>query len=122
LKYLIKDGIYHILVEADAGEREIDVLRAIVKASFELAPQDPDAPEGIETLSDKDADVFILNKHLVGDVVVGMDHWQGRWCVTYLVRISESEFILSNAFQQIRGTPVSMLERAKLNLELAMLL
>lgn len=121
MRYQEKDGTYHIFVELDAGEKEIDVLRSIVKASFELAPKDLDAPEKIETLSDKEADAFILDKHIAGDVIVGVDNWQGRWCVTYLVRIKEGEFILSNAFQQMRGIPILMLERARLNLALMLL-
>lgn len=117
MRYEKQDGTTHIYVEQ--GETEQQVLRAIVKASFELA-----RPAGLgwihfnaeQPMSDEDADQFTtLTPRYEGDKsVIGMDYVQGRQCKTYISRVAEGHFTLSNgSYERDRGVPDPMLDRAK---------
>lgn len=110
-------GITHIYVEK--GETEQLVLRAIVKASFELA-----RPAGMgwvhfngnQQMTDPDIDQFItLTPRYAGDKsVVNMDYVQGRQCKTHISRVEEGHFTLANnSYERDRGVPDPMLNRAK---------
>lgn len=110
-------GITHIYVEK--GETEQLVLRAIVKASFELA-----RPAGMgwmhfnsdQQMTDKEVDQFItLTPRYAGDKsVVEMDYVQGRQCKTYINKVEEGHFTLANlSYERDRGAPDPMLDRAK---------
>ena len=103
-----------ILVE-DEDERE--ALRAIVKASFELAG--PVALSVVDyqpgyALSDSEADVWIRSDPRSHDAcVVEMDYVQGRQCKTVLLKEAEGQFRLYDKyFRRFRGTPAPVLERA----------
>ena len=109
--------ITHIYVEK--GETEQLVLRAIVKASFELA-----RPAGMgwmhfksnQQMTDEEVDQFItLTPRSADDKsVVDMDYVQGRQCKTYISRVEEGHFTLANrSYERDRGTPDTMLNRAK---------
>lgn len=98
---------YHIHLEE--GETEQVVLRAFVKASFELA-----RPAGLgwlyfedETqMSDEDADQFINLPPCWGDTVVDMDYVQGRQCKTFVSKVAEGHFKLDGwLYERDRGTP-----------------
>lgn len=126
-------GTTHIYL--DEGETEQQVLRSIVKASFEMA-----RPAGLgflhfndsQQITDEDADQCIvlegetMFKRFTKDglvpapetgrttTVVGMDYVQGRQCKTYIRREGNGHFTLANrAYECDRGTPEPMLDRAK---------
>lgn len=107
----------HIYMEN--GETEQQVLRAIVKASFELA-----RPAGMswlhfddsQQMTDEIADQFIsLEPRYEGDeTVIDIDFAQGRQCKTYVSRIEPRHFTLDNySYERDRGVPDPMLDRAK---------
>jgi len=128
------EGTTHIYMEED--ETEEQVLRAIVKASFELA-----RPAGRgwahfnsdQEMTDEVADKFITPKGRatvsevtskglvprpdlggVSPTVVNMDYFEGRQCKTRLSRVDVGHFELDNfIYERDRGTPKPMLERAK---------
>jgi hypothetical protein len=103
-------------------EDERVALRAIVKASFELASPVAlsflDYRPGYE-LSDSEADEWIRAvPRSCDDCVVDMDYVQGRQCKTVLSKEADREFRLNNSnFRRFRGTPLPVLERAKLLLQ-----
>ena len=119
------DGNTHIYV--DDGETEQQVLRAIVKASYELArpagmgwkqarlreQEEKEQEEGSAPaeLENKVADAFIwLGRG--GSIVVAMDYVYGRQCTTILEKDGD-HFKLSNGdYEEHRGTPEPMLRRA----------
>jgi hypothetical protein len=106
----------HIIL--DASEEEREVLRAIVKASFELA-----GPVGLSAvdympeyrLSDGEADQWIRSVPRSHDsCVVDMDFVQGRQCKTVLSKEATGHFSLDiRYFERFRGNWVSVLERAR---------
>lgn len=109
------DGITHIYV--GDGETERQVLRAIAKASFELA-----RPAGLGWIHFNDKEVVMLNEAEMfislppryNDIVVDMDYVQGRQCKTLLFKKGDGHFTLSNRlYERDRGTPEPMLDRAK---------
>lgn len=127
------EGTTHIYL--DEGETEQQVLRAIVKASFELA-----RPAGLgwmhfndsQQMADEIADQLITLegetafKQFTKDglvpvpesgrtsTVVAMDYVQGRQCKTYIRREGNGHFTLGNrAYECDRGTPEPMLDKAK---------
>lgn len=115
MRYEKLNGVSHIYVEN--GEDERLVLRAVVKASFELA-----RPAGMgwlnfgeeQQMTDEDSDRFISNPLQCNDRVVEMDYVGGRQCKTYLRKVEEGHFILfNNAYERDRGLPEPMLEKAK---------
>jgi len=117
MRYEKQNGTTHIYVENEETEQQ--VLRAIVKASFELA-----RPVGIswthfndsQQMTDEIADqCIILEPRYKGDkTVVGMDYAQGRQCKTYINRVEQGHFTLENrSYECDRGTPEPMLDRAK---------
>lgn len=106
--------ITNIYLEGDETEQQ--VLRAIVRASFELA-----RPVGLgfihfedgPPMTDEDADQSINLSPDYGNLVVQMDYVQGRQCKTYIKKISDGHFTLSNnAYERDRGTPEPMLDKA----------
>lgn len=108
-------GVTHIYVEE--SETEQQVLRVIVKASFELA-----RPAGLgwmnfndsEEMTEEDADNFVSLPPSSGNTVVDMDYIQGRQCKTTLRKKSDGHFILNNGrYERDRGVPEPMLDRAK---------
>ncbi len=119
MRYSNEFGVYEIFVEAHKGEKEVEVLRAIATASFELALGDG----GIQPpVSEDEAraliDASIKMSDTPSDVVVAMPNVGGRWCLTYVMRLGPNHFALSNGYQQYRGAPDPMLERARLILNL----
>lgn len=117
MRYEKQNGTTHLFVENSETERQ--VLRAIVKASFELA-----RPAGMgwlhfnaeQPMSDENADKFItLTPRYEGDKsVIGMDYVQGRQCKTYISKVGEGHFTLANhSYERDRGVPDPMLDRAK---------
>ena len=109
------EDVTHIYVEE--GETEQQVLRAIVKASFELARpigfsrQHFDASQ---KMTEEVADKFINLLPHHRNVVVDMDFVQGRRCKTKLSKQNDGHFTLDNyLYEQDRGTPELMLDRAK---------
>lgn len=112
MRYETINGTTHIYVEK--GETDQEVLRAIVKASFELA-----RPAGLgwihfndeQGMTDEMADEFV---DLSRDVVVSMDYVQGRQCKTVIFKEKKDHFTLNNnCFERDRGLPDTMLDRAK---------
>lgn len=117
MRYEKTDGITHIYVEE--GETEQIVLRAIVKASFELA-----RPAGMgwiqfkdsKQMTDNEADSFITltPRYAADKSVVNMDYVQGRQCKTYISRNDQGHFTLANrSYERDRGAPDPMFNRAK---------
>lgn len=107
-------GVYEIFVEAHKGEKEEDVLRAIATASFELALGD----DGKQPAVSEDETRALIGASITmsdepNDVVVAMPQVGGRWCLTYVMRLGPNHFALSNGYQQYRGVPDPMLERAR---------
>lgn len=106
----------HIILDEDEDERQ--VLRAIVKASFELA-----SPAGLSMLdykpdyklSDTEADKWIRPAPRSHDsCIVDMDFVQGRQCKTVLSKEAHNHFALyTKYFERFRGNPKSMLDHAK---------
>lgn len=114
MRYEKIDRTTHIYVEG--GETEQQVLRSIVKASFELA-----RPAGLgwlhfrdnQPMTDEDADHCINLPPDHGGMVIEMDYVQGRQCKTYIQKIDEGHFTLfNNSYERDRGTPEPMLDRA----------
>lgn len=107
-------GVYEIFVEPHKGESELDVLRAIAAASFELAFADGGFPPEI---SFREAKTLTDSKIKLSDesraTVLEMSEVGGRWCSTFVERVGKNHFCLSNTFQQYRGIPDGMLERAR---------
>lgn len=112
-----QNGTTHIYMEN--GETEQQVLRAIVKASFELA-----RPAGMgwlhfndsQQMTDEIADQCVtLKPRYEGDkTVIGMDYVQGRQCKTYVSKVEQGHFTLANhSYERDRGVPDPMLDRAK---------
>jgi len=110
---------HHIYVEK--GETERQVLRVLVKASFELA-----RPVGLgwfhfkdETkdeiqMADEIADQFIDLPPRLVDTVINMDYVQGRQCKTFIRKVAEGHFQLANhSYERDRGIPEPFFERAK---------
>lgn len=102
----------------EALEEERAVLRAIVKASFELA-----LPVGLSvidynphsSLSDVDADRFIRSVPRSCDgSVIDMDFVQGRQCKTAILKETPGRFRLdSKYFERYRGSCAPVLQRAQ---------
>lgn len=104
---------YHIYTEK--GEAEQELLRALVKASFELA-----RPAGSgwthfqedAVMPDEDADQFISLPPRWKDTVVKMDCVQGRQCTTSVSKVTEGHFKLDGwLYEQDRGTPEALFKR-----------
>ena len=102
----------------DASEEEIEVLRALVKASFELAG--PVALSAVDympeyRLSDAEADQWIRSVPRSHDsCVVDMDFVQGRQCKTVLSKEAAGHFSLDTRyFERFRGNWAPVLERAR---------
>lgn len=99
----------HIFVEGD--ETEVDVLRAIAKASFKLArPVGLGIAHHVEDLelTDEQADMMVDPNRGVG---IKCDYLQGRQVVTRVARVSEGHFEFDDyIFERDRGTVVPMLE------------
>ncbi len=112
MRYEEFEGITHVYVGKDETEQE--VLRAIVKASFELAR--PASPGDNQEMTDKVANSFInlsYDHRDSGYIVVEMDYAQGRQCETYIEKISQGHFILwDHVYTKNRGTPEPMFDRA----------
>lgn len=115
MKHEKVNGVSHVYVEN--GEQEEQVLRAIVKASFQLA-----RPVGMgwmnfkeeQSMTDADADGFIFKPLACDETVVKMDYVGGRQCKTYLRKVEDGHFTLFNgAYERDRGLPDQMFERAK---------
>lgn len=117
MRYEKINGITHIY--AEDGETEQQALRAIVKASFEMA-----RPAGLgwnqfndnDALTDEQADIFILDSDpaTAGRTIVRMSYVLGRQCKTVIYRESPGHFTLYKRFyESYRGVPEPMLERAK---------
>jgi hypothetical protein len=106
----------HVFLECSEEERK--VLRAIVKASFELA-----RPVGLSVLdyrsehnlSDSEADQWIRSEPRKHDSrVIDMDFVQGRQCKTVLSKEAPGHFRLdTRLFERYRRDCVPMLERAQ---------
>lgn len=114
MKYENQNGTTHIFVEN--GENEGPVLRAIVKASFELA-----RPAGMgwvhfddsQEMTDETAEQFINYAAYSGVTVIEMDYVEGRQCKTFVSRVADGHFTLANhSYERDRGTPEPMLDRA----------
>ena len=106
---------HHIYLEE--GETEQQVLRAIVKASFELA-----RPAGLgwmnfkedTMMSDVMADRCISLPPGFGDLVIDMDYIQGRQCKTFVKKVAEGHYrLLNRSYECDRGAAEPMLDRAK---------
>ena len=117
MRYEKQNGTTHIYTENDETEQQ--VLRAIVKASFELA-----RPDGMgwmhfkdsQQMTDEIADQYITPEpRYVDDTsVINMDYVQGRQCKTYVSRVEQGHFTLANqSYERDRGVPDPMLDRAK---------
>ncbi|MFA6428999.1 MAG: hypothetical protein WCV84_00690 [Patescibacteria group bacterium] len=114
MRFERRDRWTHIFLEGD--ESEHTVLRAVVKASFELA-----RPVGMgrihfragHTMTDTEADSCIMLPPR-RDMVVGMEYVQGRQCKTRVQKVADGHFVLSDdVYEMDRGDPAPMLERAK---------
>lgn len=106
----------HVVLDADEDERE--VLRAIVKASFELAG--PVALSAIDyiaeqRLNEAEVDQCIREIPRSHDLrVVDIDFVKGRQCKTVVSRQTSNHFLLdARLFERYRGTCIPMLERAQ---------
>jgi len=117
MRYEKQNGTTHIYVENEETEQQ--VLRAIVKASFELA-----CPAGLgwmyfndsQQMTDEIADQCITLEPRYEDDknVVDMDYVQGRQCKTYVSRVEQGHFTLADhSYECDRGVPDPMLDRAK---------
>lgn len=111
------NGTTHIYVEK--GETEQQVLRAIVKASFELARS---AGMGWMHFNDSqkmtdeivDQCITLKPRYESDKTVISMDYMQGRQCKTYVSRVEDGHFTLgNNSYERDRGVPDPMLDRAK---------
>jgi hypothetical protein len=116
MRFFKRDDETYIVVEAT--EEELAVLRAIVKASFDLAN-----PVGLSvlnyhpeySLSDAEADQWIKSITGFQDYrVVDMNFVQGRECKTILSKDAPGQFRLNTKyFERYRGSCMPMLERAR---------
>lgn len=117
MRYEKQNGTTHIYTEQ--GEEEQQVLRAIVKASFELA-----RPAGLgwlhfndsQQMTDEIADqcITIEPRYKDDKTVIDMDYVQGRQCKTYISRVEPGHFTLeNNSYEHDRGIPDPMFDRAK---------
>lgn len=105
----------HIIL--DENESEKDVLRAIVKASFEMAE-----PVGLsaidyqadDELTDAEADLLIRAEPRSYDsCMIDMDFVNGRQCKTMLMKDADRRFVLyGRYFERFRGAPGPVLNRA----------
>lgn len=110
-----QDGKTIIYIDKDETEKE--VVRAIIKASFDLADMGPGPytarqynPEDV--VSDEEAD-RIMQLH-VNFIILNLDFHRGRRCKTTLTRIMAGIFQLDNtAYEQDRGNPDEMLALAQ---------
>lgn len=117
MRYEKQNETTHIFVES--GETEQQVLRAIVKASFELA-----RPAGMgwlhfnnnQQMTDEIADhcITLEPRYEYDKTVICMDYVQGRQCKTYVSRVKQGHFTLANhSYERDRGVVDPMLDRAK---------
>src|SRR5215216_4259701 len=116
MRFFKRDDETYIVVEAT--EEGLAVLRAIVKASFDLAN-----PVGLSvlnyhpeySLSDAEADQWIKSITGFQDYrVVDMNFVQGRECKTILSKDAPGQFRLNTKyFERYRGSCMPMLERAR---------
>ena len=106
------------IIVLEPCEEERAVLRAIIKASFDLA-----LPVGLSivdyhplaSLSDVDADGLIgcIQKTRDGSVI-DIDFVQGRQCKTALLKEAPGRFRLNTRyFERYRGSYIPMLQRAQ---------
>lgn len=112
MKHAEIGGAFHIYVDKERGEQEIQVLRAIVRASFETALLMDDKKEVHSSMPEEFADSLINHELKEGQEVVNMVEILGRRCVTVLTRVGPNHYLLCNVFRSVRGTPAPMLERA----------
>lgn len=116
MRFFKRSDETYIVVEAT--EAELAVLRAIVKASFDLAD-----PVGLSvlnyhpeySLSDAEADQWINSTPRIQDCrVVDMNFVQGRECKTILSKDAPGQFRLNTKyFERYRGSCIPVLERAR---------
>lgn len=114
MNYTKYRGGYEVFVQPARGETERMVLQAIAIASFEGAYGDHGIrPEiSIEEIGKLvNSCIYLSDKR--GDLVLRMMKVGERWCVTYVERVGKNHFQLRNAYQQYRGIPEPMLDRAK---------
>jgi len=112
-KFETTKGFTHIYV--GKPENELKVLVAIVKASFELA-----CPVGMgylgfrnRKLTTEEAEKLISFPD-TGKTIIEMDWYEGRLCRTYIDMLGNGHYtLLDLAYDMHRGTPDTMLERAK---------
>lgn len=113
MKYAEIGGAFHIYVDKERGEQEIEVLRAIVKSSFDTALL-TDEKQGVHSpMTDEFADSLIDHDLKMGQEAVNMLEVLGRRCMTVLTKMGPNHFLLCNVFRSVRGTPTAMLNRAK---------
>lgn len=113
MKYGSIRGAYEIFIDLDHGEKEIDVLRAIIRASFETAPPVIGTQLKDSALSDEEINSFINLAAEASRQTIWMQEVSDRWCVTFLERVGKNHFRLGNAYQQYRGVPDPMFRRAQ---------
>jgi hypothetical protein len=109
-------GPTHVLLGRRENERE--VLRAIVRASFEVAPRAK--PECFlynpyQSMSDRDADQYIdLPPRKGYEWVIYMDQVDGRDCSTFVRRRWRGHYIVDDdSFFKHRGSLEPMLKRVQ---------
>ena len=105
---------YRIYMEE--GENELAVLRALVKASFELASATVigllHSNDEIR-MTDEMTERFISLPPRHRSEVVSMNYVRGRQCKTYIQRIGDGQFSLSGfSYERGRGTPEPLFARA----------
>lgn len=113
MKHAEIGGAFHIYVDKEQGEQEIEVLRAIVRASFETALLADQKKEVHSSMPAEFADSLINHDLKEGQEAVHMVEILGRRCMTTLTRVGPNHYILCNVFRSVRGTPIPMLERAR---------
>jgi hypothetical protein len=116
MKFIQDNGEIEIIL--DGADEERAVLRAIVKASFELA-----SPAGLSVvdyvpehqLNDAEADQWIRTVPRSHDNrVVDIDFIQGRQCKTVVAKEACGRFVLDLPyFERYRGSCFPMLQRAR---------
>jgi hypothetical protein len=117
MRYEMRGDQTHIFT--DDGEDETNVLRAIVRSSFESAPPNPHVLlAGGDKLTNRELDSLILPvPRLYDDVIVEMNNVHGRLCSTVLCKIGHGHFVLSDKYYRTkRGDPRPMLDSATLYL------
>lgn len=106
MKYEKIDGVYHVYVDMENGEKEKDVLCAIVKTSFDLA------------LSSRKVNfkmTFRRASHWVrippdsDGCVVAMSKVYGKHCYTLIKKVESGHFVLSGVYQTFRSDVEEML-------------